>query len=88
MTHEQRVVTYKVLLGIVLTILLSVTGALWSSLDTNIRDARADIKQLQDKKLDKTEHYQDMAEIRDYMKEIRQSLHEHEAASQKRSAGQ
>lgn len=87
MTHEQRVVTYKVLLGIAVTILISVTGALWGSLDTNIRDARADIKQLHELKLDKTEHYQDMAEIRDYMKEIRQSLHEHESASQKRAAG-
>ena len=85
MTHEKRVVTYKVLLGIVVTILLSVTGALWNSLNTNIRDAHADIKQLQESKIDKTEHYRDINEIRNYMKEIRQALHEHELASQRRA---
>ena len=79
-SFEQRSVTYKWLVAIAVAMVFGLIGVIYSSVDKRVSNAEARIE----KKIDREEHYKDMGEIRSYMQEIRQMLHNHEENSRKR----
>lgn len=78
---EQRSVTYKVLMGIFVVIVLGLVGVIYSSVDKRVSNVEADVKL----KVDTVRHDKDMDEIKGYMRDIRQMLHDHEEKSAKRA---
>ncbi len=83
-SFEQRSNFYQWVIGIAVLMVLGLIGVIYGSVNKRIENAEMRM----DKKIDREEHYKDMQDIKNYLLEIRKTIHEHEVNSQKRYRGE
>jgi len=63
-------VTWQWLVGVLLILVFAAGGIIVADTRTGVKDAVVKIEVLQEKKLDKEQHYRDMVEIKGMLKDI------------------